>query len=250
MTTPTMSRTGKGYKGKSQYVMGKGTPSWKGKKPPIPRPYFPGVNAYGMEMMGSFSGLTLEFNSATKRDSICLGGGLLESGATASAGPEASVQRLINAVLAQDSAASITVDQARRLYFRYGSGSWGRALHHVVVSPNVTGKIKSFEVFAFPNPPEYVEKWFQPEMLVPILLGMSHMGPQGAGMIVDFNDGYFVNATDSQTRNEDTYMSTTCKGHYVVDILDYHTEGHTNREESYLELVRTTPCSSCIHLRS
>ena len=51
--------------------------------------------------------------------------GMLDCGATASAGPEASVQRLIEAVLRQDKSATVTVDPNQRPYFRYGSGRWG-----------------------------------------------------------------------------------------------------------------------------
>ena len=174
---------GKSPKGKSQFGLGKGH-MWKGRGKPFVRSQHPGVNAYGLEMLGAAS--PSDFNAVTsKSDNISPSSGLLDCGATASAGPEASVQRLIAAVLEQDSSATVTVDQSLRPYFRYGSGSWGRALHHVELSTNVSGAYKFFEVFALPNPPEYVEKWFRPEMLVPILVGMSHIGPQGAGMIVD-----------------------------------------------------------------
>ncbi|CAE7260736.1 unnamed protein product [Symbiodinium sp. CCMP2592] len=224
---------GKSFKGKNQFAVGKGA-AWKGKgRMPAYRPQHPAVNAYGLEMMG-IAGDPLDLNAASKSDNISPGGGLLDCGATASAGPEASVQRLIAAVLEKDHAATVTVDQSRRPYFCYGSGSWGRALQHVEIQSKASGNPKVFEVFALPNPPEYVEKWFRPEMLVPILVGMSHMGPRGAGMIVDFNDGYFVNATDQELRDKDQYMSTTSKGHYVADIVDYLTagqqctEGHCN----------------------
>ena len=48
--------------------------------------------------------------------------GLLDCGATASAGPETSVQKLINSVLAQDRGAAVTIAKYMRPYFRFGNG--------------------------------------------------------------------------------------------------------------------------------
>ena len=53
--------------------------------------------------------------------------GLLDCGATASAGPETSVQKLINSVLAQDRGAAVTIAKYMRPYFRFGNGCWGQA---------------------------------------------------------------------------------------------------------------------------
>ena len=213
---------GKGKsKSKNHFGSFKGYP--KGKGPSASRFSFPGVNAYGLEMLGSQSGQLM--SSSTKGTSMVPGTGLLDCGATASAGPEASVQRLIAAVLEKDKGAVVTVDQARRPYFRYGSGSWGRALYHVLIKSSVSGSVMSFEVYALPNPPEFYEKWFSADMLVPILVGMSHIGKSGAGMIVDFSDGSFVNANDPQLSDQPRFLSRNDKGHFVLDVVDYLTAG-------------------------
>ena len=215
--------------GKASFALGKGPTYHKGKNKTQRYP-LGGVNAYGMEMLGSEGGPLLDLQATQEQDAISPTSGLLDCGATASAGPEASVQRLISSVLAQDANAKVTIDQARRPYFRYGSGSCGRALYHVTMSSSISGREKHFEVFALPNPPEYVEKWFRPHMLVPILVGMSHIGPRGAGMIVDFNDGYYVNANDlvdgqPPPQDDSHHLSSNAKGHFILDIVYYLTEG-------------------------
>ncbi|CAE7930388.1 unnamed protein product, partial [Symbiodinium necroappetens] len=145
-------------KSKSHFGMNKG-PVIKGKGGKHPRT-FPGVNAYGLEMLGSEGATGHECQVSSEKDAIPPTSGLLDCGATASAGPEASVQRLIAAVIEQDSQAVITIDQSRRPYFRYGSGAWGTAQFHVTLASSVSGQQLKFEVYALPNPPEYVESWF------------------------------------------------------------------------------------------
>ena len=118
---------GKGKKkGKSKmsFAIGKG-PAWNQKGKNKSRLMPGGVNAYGMEMLGTEGSTLLDFKASQEADSLSPQSGLLDCGATASAGPEASVQRLVAAVLERDSKAQITIDQQRRPYFRYGSGSWG-----------------------------------------------------------------------------------------------------------------------------
>ncbi|CAE6970715.1 unnamed protein product [Symbiodinium natans] len=199
----------KGTFGKSHFGLSKG---WKGRGKTPFRSSVPGVNAYGLEMLGAADqGLTLDFNVATRGDAVSPNCGLVDSGATASAGPEASVQCLINAVLERDRSATIKVDQSRRPYFRYGSGSWGRAQFHAEISSSLSGSTKSFGVYALPNPPEYVEKWFRDDM-------DDH----------DFNDGFFINATDKANLSEpksEQYLTQTSKGHFAIDIVDYLTGG-------------------------
>ncbi|CAE7548364.1 unnamed protein product, partial [Symbiodinium necroappetens] len=195
-------------KTKSHFGMNKG-PMNKGKGGKHPRT-FPGVNAYGLEMLGSEGGTGQDYHVSSEKDAIPPTSGLLDCGATASAGPEASVQRLIAAVIEQDSQATITIDQSRRPYFRYGSGAWG--------------------VYALPNRPEFVESWFRPHMLVPILVGMSHIGSTGAGMIIDFNDGSYLNAADLANKrqrppDDPQYLTSNSKGHFMLDIVHYLTGG-------------------------
>ena len=217
-------------KTKGHFGLGKG-PMNKGKNGKNPR-MFPGVNAYGLEMLGSEGDLGKGCYASQEKDALSPSSGLLDCGATASAGPEASVQRLIASVIEQDQGATITIDQSRRPYFRYGSGAWGRALYHVTITSKVSGYEKQFGVYALPNPPEYVEPWFRPHMLVPILVGMSHIGPEGAGMIIDFNDGSYLNAADIANKRElppeeARHLSTNSKGHYILDVAAYLTGGQT-----------------------
>ncbi|CAE7897604.1 unnamed protein product, partial [Symbiodinium necroappetens] len=183
-------------------------------------------------MLGSEGDFGKGCHASQEKDAIPPSSGLLDCGATASAGPEASVQRLIASVIEQDQGATITIDQSRRPYFRYGSGAWGRALYHVTITSKVSGYEKQFGVYALPNPPEFVEPWFRPHMLVPILVGMSHIGPEGAGMIIDFNDGSFLNAADIANKRElppeeARHLPTNSKGHYILDIATYLTGGQT-----------------------
>ncbi|CAE7794539.1 unnamed protein product [Symbiodinium sp. CCMP2592] len=227
-------------KTKGNFGLSKG-PMHKGKGGKPIRVH-PGVNAYGMEMLGSLGDPSL-FQASQERDAISPDSGLLDCGATASAGPEASVQRLIAAVIEQDSQATITIDQSRRPYFRYGSGAWGRAQYHVTIGSKVSGKNKQFEVYALPNPPEYVEPWFRHHMLVPILVGMSHIGATGAGMIIDFNDGSFLNAADIANHRElppeeARHMSSNAKGHYILNLVEYLTGGQVCKEGNCSVVVK------------
>ena len=59
--------------------------------------------------------------------------GMLDCGATCSAGPETSIRNLIQAVITQDNQASIAIDAKRRPKFRFGSGDWGQALYLVKI---------------------------------------------------------------------------------------------------------------------
>ncbi|CAE7387909.1 unnamed protein product, partial [Symbiodinium sp. CCMP2592] len=114
-------------KTKGHFGLGKG-PMHKGKIGKQPR-MFPGVNAYGLEMLGTEGDLSLGCYASQEKDA-------------------------------------------------YGSGAWGRAQYHVTLSSKVSGYEKQF--------------------------GMSHIGPEGAGMIIDFNDG-----------------------HYILDVAAYLTGGQT-----------------------
>jgi hypothetical protein len=93
----------------------------------------PAVNAYSTGMF--FGGLEMmdvkELQTATT-SSLSTSQGLIDCGATASAGPLVAVESLIGSILAKDSRASIDVRQAARPYFRFGNGQWGRALFKFV----------------------------------------------------------------------------------------------------------------------
>ena len=152
--------------------------------------------------------------------------GMIDCGATASAAPETSVKGLIQALLAQDRSATIEIDSSARPYFRYGNGKWGRALYQVHLSSSASGSIRTFSIFALPNPPDLHQPWFDRSMLVPILIGMDHLGPNGAAMMIDFKTGMCLNTKEE---NPQPYqLRKNHKGHYVLDIREFLTGGCIN----------------------
>ena len=99
--------------------------------------------------------------------------GMLDCGATASAAPDIAVHSLIQAVLSQDAGARIDVQYVRP-FFRFGKGKWGQALFRATIHPHVSGQHRQFSPFALPNPDDMDEK-----NIVPILIGMDHLGTLG-----------------------------------------------------------------------
>ncbi|CAK9031677.1 Integrase catalytic domain-containing protein, partial [Durusdinium trenchii] len=148
--------------------------------------------------------------------------GMLDSGATCSAGPEQSIKRLAQAVLTKDSAAQIKVDGQNRPRFRYGSGKWGRAQYHLEIKSSTSAR--TFQAFALPDPEEITQPWFQDHMLVPVLVGMDFM--KGNGMIVDFSDGLAVCAALDE--DEPVQLPRNGKSHYMIDLVHFITGGKTN----------------------
>ncbi len=217
-------------KGKS----GKGYGKPKGK--------FSTVNVYGMDFYGleisfdspfvdpklscgsfdsSFDVFPLELYAAadscrTTSPSVPIGCGMLDCGATASAGPEASVKRLLAKLRKVDPAVQVFLDSDKRPFFRYGSGKWGQALYHLTVTSS-KGAQRSFSIYALPNPPDYGQPWFTDDMLVPILVGMDHLSK--VGLILDFCDGHAVYARDPDSTPFN--MPKNVKGHFMVDIEQY-----------------------------
>ena len=137
------------------YMIGKGKGKTKSKSPSRPAHLHamwkgkgksktkalgrPAVNAYAMEpfyMNGLeiHESLTTEHLNAASSANVSPGEALIDSGATASAGPEESVKVLIQALLSFDPGASIDVQPYARPYFRFGNGRWGQALYRVVLS--------------------------------------------------------------------------------------------------------------------
>ena len=198
----------------------KGKTNHKGKGPP--RTF---VNVYSSELMGmeiqqqeplpTFSASTLGDHE-----------GMLDCGATASAGPDVAVRGLIQAVLSQDKAAIIEIDKSARPYFRYGNGKWGRAWYRVHISSMASGSLRKFSIYALPNPPDMAQPRFTRAMLVPILVGMDHLGDNGAALMVDFNTGMALNTLEE---NPQPYqLRRNHKGHCVMDIKQYLTGGNHN----------------------
>ena len=73
--------------------------------------------------------------------------GMLDTGATCSAGPESSIKNMVNALLQQDKSAKITLDGKSCPRFRYGSGTWGRALYPLTMESSLSGR--RFQAFAW-----------------------------------------------------------------------------------------------------
>ena len=183
----TSKGKGKGKKGKNAHWLD--AQLWskaksKGKNKSSSAAPRPSVNAYmftgGMEML-DFK----ELNSASCVSKMKDEQGLIDCGATASAGPLVAVESLIGSVLAKDRQANIEAQQSARPYFRFGNGQWGRALYRVVITSNVSASPQQFKLFALPNPPELHHPGFDKSTLVPILVGMDHLGGD-TGMTIDF----------------------------------------------------------------
>ena len=102
---------------------------------------------------------------------------MLDSGATASAGPQASVERLFQCLQKVDHKATLELNHAKRPYFRYGSGKWNRALCEVSLSSQFSGSLRSFKVFALPILQNFMSHGLMQQFCF-----------HGVGMIIDFND--------------------------------------------------------------
>ena len=77
------------------------------------------------------------------------GSGMIDSGATCSAGPETSVQRLVTKIMEADAAAQIRVETKDQPRFRFGSGKWGQALYKLIVSHLLQGVHAVFHVLHY-----------------------------------------------------------------------------------------------------
>ena len=232
-TAPDMFYTSKGknkspFKGKKGMWLDaqawtKGKSKGKGKSKEPSR----AVNAYaadyfvgGLELSDS-----LELHSANASvDKSHIG--MLDCGATASAAPEAVVQGLITAVLAQDKGARIELDQSARPYFRFGNGRWGRALCRTHIRSEVSGECREFALYTLPNPSEYNQSHFEKSSLVPILIGMDFLGASGVGMMIDFTTGLAMRTRDPQPRIFN--LEANKKGHFTLDVVQHLTCGHQN----------------------
>ena len=222
-------------KGKSKGKKGKQA-NWldaqiwqKGKKGKGKNQSRPSVNAYhsgmfagGLEMMDVKDANTSSLASSSK---LNVEQGLIDCGATASAGPLVAVESLISSVLAKDRQAVIDIQKSARPYFRFGNGQWGRALFRATISSNVSGSNKSFQLFALPNPPDLHHPDFDRNSLVPVLVGMDHLGSKERGMSIDFPTGLAMDSSFSSDKPKIYQLPSNQKGHYVLDIVHYLTHG-------------------------
>ena len=147
---------------------------------------------------------------------IPLGSCMLDCAATASAGPEASIKALLGHLRQQDPNILVSLNYDKCPFFRYGSGSWGQALHQVTITSS-SNSSRFFMAYALPNPKDYGQPWFHEGMLVPILVGMDFLSK--VGLILDFCDGHAVHAKDPDATPY--YMLKNVKGHFMVNIEEY-----------------------------
>ena len=201
------------------------------------------VNAYSSEMfLGGleFSGLEMAATQATTTTASSSDHdarhGMIDSGATASAAPEAVVKGLISSILTQDKGAKIEFDQSARPYFRFGNGRWGRALCRVHLSSVVSGQLRSFSLYVLPNPDEYFKSGLDKSSLVPVLVGMDCLGKNGIGILVDFASGLAMNTYED---NPEIYkLHVNKKGHFTFDIVHHLTQGQSSHEGQAHVIVR------------
>ena len=223
-------------KSKDMHCANKGKPSipwqFKGKGKDKGKS---GVNAYSLKAL-NYYGLDVglqsqEIMAMPEQPSRMTGPecGMIDSGATCSAGPETSVQRLIAKILEADSGADIKISRKDPPRFRYGSGKWGQALYKVTITSNVSGTPRTFSCFALPDPDEIKEEWFQPHMLVPVLIGMDWLQSAGAGAIIDFNAGHCcLSGLDGSVMQ----LPMNYKHHFFLDVVHYLTLGKIRHGKS------------------
>ena len=149
--------------------------------------------------------------------------GLIDCGATASAGPQVAVENLLTAMMSKDKQVKVEIQKEARPYFRFGNGRWGRALYQATIESRASGEVRSFKLFALPNPPDLWHPDFDKSTLVPILVGMDHLSGSRSAMAIDFLTGL---AMDSFKKLPEVYrLPSNQKGHYILDIVNYLTGG-------------------------
>ncbi|CAE7826136.1 unnamed protein product, partial [Symbiodinium necroappetens] len=190
------------------------------------------VNAYSSEMfLGGLEvihSLDLAASSTATTSSNAPQLGMLDCGATASAAPEAVVKGLISSVLSIDRGARIDIDQYSQPFFRFGNGKWGKALCRVLISSSSSGRERQFALYTLPNPAEYFQNKLDKASLVPVLIGMDFLGPQGQGMMIDFNTGtvYFDMSASDHVMPTLTAVSSDVMSESVQNM--YWTQSYDN----------------------
>jgi hypothetical protein len=96
------------------------------------------------------------------------------------------------------------------------------------ICSDVSGQKKTFSLHALPNPIEFYQPNFDKSQLVPILIGMDHLGAHGCQMLVDFGSGLAMDGVDD---NPDVYqLPVNPKKHRMYDILYHLTRGQARAE--------------------
>jgi hypothetical protein len=157
------------YKGSGKF--GKGFNEGKGK---------PSMNTYNMDLsympfyMLELQPLELFSTSQPSSSTSCpktvsVGFGMLDTGATASAGPESSAKLLLFKQREIDPEIGVHMDYDQTPHFWHGSGQWGKAKCHLTITSS-KDPLRSFQVYALSDPPGYVYGWSSSNMLVRIWL--------------------------------------------------------------------------------
>ena len=240
---------GKGKSKKGMYLDADAAWKGKGKNPEWgPR----SVNAYAASAEYFVGGLelssTMDMASATT-STARPERGMIDCGATASAAPEAVVKGLIASILEKDHGARVDIDSNSRPYFRFGDGRWGRALYRIHLTSKASGIPRKFSLYALPNPKEYFQAAFDKSSLVPILVGMDFLGKNGNGLIIDFTTGLATSSLDDNP--EVFHLLQNQKGHFMLDVCEYLTRGHTVLEGHAHVVINDSdnlPSSSEVHV--
>ena len=202
------------FKGKGKY--GKNV---KGKYKPSLNTYvmdYDYHSAYCLELFPLELFSTSQPSTTGPQRSVPLGFGMLDCGATASAGPESSAKLLISKLREIDPQIGVHLDDSRRPYFRYGSGQWGRSLYHLTLV-SAKNPARTFEMYTLPDPDGFVYGWSSPSQLVPILVGMDHL--QKIGLVLDFSDGFALHGAEPEA--EPYCLHKNPKGHFMIDLVYY-----------------------------
>ena len=64
--------------------------------------------------------------------------------------------------------------------------------------------------------------------LIPVLVGMDHLGCQGCQMSIDFGTGLVLDGVDEKPEIYQLHCNN--KGHFVYDIVFHLTRGHHNHD--------------------
>ncbi|CAL1129948.1 unnamed protein product, partial [Cladocopium goreaui] len=202
------------FKGKGKY--GKNV---KGKYKPSLNTYvmdYDYHSAYCLELFPLELLSTSQPSTTGPQRSVPLGFGMLDCGATASAGPESSAKLLISKLREIDPQIGVHLDDSRRPYFRYGSGQWGQSLYHLTLV-SAKNPARTFEMYTLPDPDGFVYGWSSPSQLVPILVGMDHL--QKIGLVLDFSDGFALHGAEPEA--EPYCLHKNPKGHFMIDLVYY-----------------------------
>ena len=99
-----------------------------------------------------------------------------------------------------------------------------------------------FSLYALPNPDSYNQNPLDTSALVPVLAGMDFLGKDSVGMMIDFHTGLAMNTKNASPQI--FQLTRNHKGHFILDIVQHLTKGHTRHEGQAHVLVRSTPTTS------